>query len=151
MAESRSRPLLKRPLRAGRATRDPFERLVDTGLRLHALGSASEVHEALVTEAAQILGAQRVLLVLDTDAGLRGAGAKLPPAEDADSLQDLVRRHLAETGSAVAARLLDDWTAALGRFVKVMPKDYKRVLAAAQRAERDGLDVNEAVMAAARG
>jgi glutamate synthase (NADPH) large chain len=33
----------------------------------------------------------------------------------------------------------------------VMPKDYKRVLAAARRAERDGLDVNEAVMAAARG
>jgi signal transduction histidine kinase/CheY-like chemotaxis protein len=97
MAESRSRPLLKRPLRAGRATRDPFERLVDTGLRLHALGSASEVHEALVTEAAQILGAQRVLLVLDTDAGLRGAGAKLPPAEDADSLLGAITPWLAET------------------------------------------------------
>jgi glutamate synthase (NADPH) large chain len=72
-------------------------------------------------------------------------------AEDAEFLRDLVQRHLAETGSAVAAGLLADWTPALGRFVKVMPKDYKRVLAAAQRAERDGLDVNEAVMAAARG
>jgi glutamate synthase (NADPH/NADH) large chain len=72
-------------------------------------------------------------------------------AEDAGFLRDLVQRHLAETGSAVAASLLADWTPALGRFVKVMPKDYKRVLAAAQRAERDGLDVNEAVMAAARG
>ena len=51
----------------------------------------------------------------------------------------------------MAARLLADWEAALARFGKVMPKDYKRVLAAAQRAERDGLDVNEAVMAAARG
>jgi len=71
--------------------------------------------------------------------------------QDAEFLLDLVRRHLAETGSAVAASLLADWTPALGRFVKVMPKDYKRVLAAAQRAERDGLDVNEAVMAAARG
>jgi glutamate synthase (NADPH/NADH) large chain len=72
-------------------------------------------------------------------------------AEDAAFLRDLVERHLAETGSAVASRLLADWEAALGRFGKVMPKDYKRVLAAAQRAERDGLDVNEAVMAAARG
>ncbi len=72
-------------------------------------------------------------------------------AEDAEFLRDLVQRHLDETGSAVAARLLAGWASALGRFGKVMPKDYKRVLAAAQRAERDGLDVNEAVMAAARG
>ncbi len=72
-------------------------------------------------------------------------------AEDAAFLRDLVERHLAETGSAVASRLLADWPSALGRFGKVMPKDYKRVLAAAQRAERDGLDVNEAVMAAAQG
>jgi glutamate synthase (NADPH) large chain len=72
-------------------------------------------------------------------------------AEDAEFLRDLVQRHLDETGSAVAARLLAGWASALGRFGKVMPKDYKRVLAAARRAERDGLDVNEAVMAAARG
>jgi glutamate synthase (NADPH) large chain len=70
--------------------------------------------------------------------------------EDADFLRDLLGRHLAETGSALAAGLLADWESSAGRFVKVMPKDYKRVLAAAQRAERDGLDVNEAVMAAAR-
>ena len=48
-------------------------------------------------------------------------------------------------------RLLADWPAAVARFARVMPRDYKRVLAAAQRAERDGLDVNEAVMAAAQG
>jgi len=30
-----------------------------------------------------------------------------------------------------------------------MPKDYKRVLSAARRAEREGRDVNEAVMAEA--
>jgi len=71
--------------------------------------------------------------------------------EDADFLRDLLGRHLAETGSAVAAGLLADWEPSAGRFVKVMPKDYKRVLAAARRAEQDGLDVNEAVMAAARG
>jgi glutamate synthase (NADPH/NADH) large chain len=71
--------------------------------------------------------------------------------EDAGFLRNLVERHHAETGSAVAARLLADWTPALGRFGKVMPKDYKRVLAAARRAERDGLDVNEAVMAASHG
>ena len=69
---------------------------------------------------------------------------------DGEFLADLIRRHLAVTGSAVAARLLADWDAALRRFARVMPKDYKRVLAAAGRAEREGRDVHEAVMAAAR-
>src|SRR5450755_2845824 len=69
---------------------------------------------------------------------------------DGEFLVDLIGRHLAATGSAVAARLLADTGAALRRFARVMPKDYKRVLAAAQRAEREGRDVHEAVMAAAR-
>jgi glutamate synthase (NADPH/NADH) large chain len=75
------------------------------------------------------------------------------PLEDADAefLREVVAKHHAETGSAVAARLLADWDAAVGRFTKVMPQDYKRVLAAASAAEREGRDVNEAVMAAAHG
>ena len=70
---------------------------------------------------------------------------------DVEFLREVVSRHHAETGSAVAARLLADWDAAVGRFTKVMPQDYKRVLAAASAAEREGRDVNEAVMAAAHG
>jgi len=69
--------------------------------------------------------------------------------EDAKFLRDVVERHYALTGSAVAARLLSDWDAS--RFTKVMPQDYKRVLSAASQAEREGRDVNEAVMAAAHG
>jgi glutamate synthase (NADPH/NADH) large chain len=69
--------------------------------------------------------------------------------DDAKFLRDVVERHHAETGSAVAARLLSDWDAS--RFTKIMPKDYKRVLSAASAAEREGRDVNEAVMAAAHG
>ena len=70
-------------------------------------------------------------------------------AGDAEFLRDVVERHHAETGSAVAARLLADWDA--GRFTKIMPKDYKRVLSAASQAELEGRDINEAVMAAAHG
>jgi glutamate synthase (NADPH/NADH) large chain len=79
--------------------------------------------------------------------------ADLEPLTDEDGLVllDLLRRHHAETGSAVAARLLAQWPAALARFGRVMPTDYKRVLAAQERAERDGTDVGEAVMAAASG
>jgi glutamate synthase (NADPH/NADH) large chain len=70
--------------------------------------------------------------------------------EDAAWLHALVERHLAETGSAVAQRLLDGWTDEIARFVKVMPRDYKRVLLAQQEALAKGLDPVEAVMAAAR-
>src|SRR5215475_1118723 len=72
-------------------------------------------------------------------------------ASDGALLQRLVERHRAETGLAVAGQLLAGWERALARFVKVMPKDYKRVLDAASRAELEGRDVNEAVMAAADG
>jgi glutamate synthase (NADPH/NADH) large chain len=75
------------------------------------------------------------------------------PLDDADEqfLRAVLRSHQAETGSTVAAGLLASWGSALDRFAKVMPKDYKRVLAAASAAEREGRDVNEAVMAAAHG
>ena len=71
--------------------------------------------------------------------------------DDAEFLHGLLTRHLTETGSAVAARLLRDWDAAVTRFGRVMPTDYKRVLDAASQAEREGRDVNQAVMAAAHG
>jgi glutamate synthase (NADPH/NADH) large chain len=95
-----------------------------------------------------------IAYLLDAEPGrVNTEMADLEPVtgEDATGVEDLVRRHHAETGSAVAAALLADWPAALARFTRVMPRDYQRVLAAAQRAERDGLDINEAVMAETRG
>ena len=49
----------------------------------------------------------------------------------------------------MAAGLLADWDAQ--SWIKIFPKDYKRVLAAMQRAEREGLDVDKVVMEAAHG
>jgi glutamate synthase (NADPH/NADH) large chain len=72
-------------------------------------------------------------------------------ADDVTFLRDAVTRHHEETGSAVAAALLSDWPSAVQRFSKVMPRDYKRVLHAASAAEREGRDINEAVMAASHG
>jgi glutamate synthase (NADPH) large chain len=71
-------------------------------------------------------------------------------AEDESFLAQLIGRYHEQTGSTIAARLLDDWDATLLRLRRVMPKDYKRVLAATRRAEREGRDVAAAVMAAAR-
>ncbi|MFC4000549.1 glutamate synthase large subunit [Prauserella oleivorans] len=70
---------------------------------------------------------------------------------DVEFLLEAVERHYTETESAVAHALLTDWESALPRFSKVMPKDYKRVLQARAAAERDGRDVNAAIMEAAHG
>ncbi|HEX4101621.1 MAG TPA: glutamate synthase large subunit, partial [Pseudonocardiaceae bacterium] len=77
----------------------------------------------------------------------------LDPLDDQDRafLADAVARHHAETGSAVAYALLADWDTAVDRFGKVMPKDFKRVLAAQAAAQRDGRNVDEAIMEAAHG
>ncbi len=64
--------------------------------------------------------------------------------DTADELRGLVRRHLEETGSAVAEALLADWPAALARFTEVMPSDYKRVMEAKAEAVEDGLDEEQA-------
>ena len=48
----------------------------------------------------------------------------------------------------------ESWPTGAGQqrhFVKVMPRDYKRVLQAIAEAERDGNDVDKAIMAAAHG
>ena len=71
--------------------------------------------------------------------------------EDADTLRDIIRRHLEETNSAVAATVLDRWHQHVRSFKKVMPKDYRRVLDAIATAEEHGHNVEEAVMAAAKG
>ncbi|MGA3403252.1 MAG: glutamate synthase large subunit [Acetobacteraceae bacterium] len=47
---------------------------------------------------------------------------------DAERLRILVERHLLFTGSARARALLDDWENALARFVKVVPRDFRRAL-----------------------
>jgi glutamate synthase (NADPH/NADH) large chain len=77
----------------------------------------------------------------------------IDPLDDDDRvfLRDAVERHFAETESAVALDLLTEWDDAVSRFGKVMPKDFKRVLKAREAAERDGRDVNEAIMEAAHG
>jgi len=49
--------------------------------------------------------------------------------EDIEELKTLIENHLRYTGSTVARSVLEKWGEALKQFVKVMPTDYKRVLA----------------------
>jgi glutamate synthase (NADPH/NADH) large chain len=69
----------------------------------------------------------------------------------AKQARDLIARFEAETGSVIAAELLRDWATNNSRISLVLPRDYAKVLAAMEKAEREGLNVDEAVMEATRG
>ncbi len=62
----------------------------------------------------------------------------LDQAEDIQLVHDLISRHIGYTKSDYAARILADWVSMQPRFVKIMPKDYKRVLLAEARARAEG-------------
>jgi glutamate synthase domain-containing protein 3 len=82
-----------------------------------------------------------VAYVLDVDGGFRDrcntdlVGFDEIAPDEAEELRGFVAEHQERTGSEVAERLLADWPAALERFVKVMPHDYKRALAELAAAE----------------
>jgi glutamate synthase domain-containing protein 3 len=73
---------------------------------------------------------------------------QLEDAGEIESLRALVQKHLDYTGSERARVLLADWARSAAMFVKVMPKDYKRVLACVRRAHDQGLSGDDAIMAA---
>ena len=74
--------------------------------------------------------------------------------EDEEWLRSIITRHGDFTESAVAERVLKAWTVELSRFRKVMPRDYKKVLAVMAAAKAEGLSDDETanrVMEASRG
>ena len=71
--------------------------------------------------------------------------------EDIQAVQAMLSQHVEHTGSTVAEQILQHWDQYQSKFIKVMPKDYKRVLAAIKRAQAEGTSIDEAVMEAAHG
>lgn len=69
--------------------------------------------------------------------------------QDFEDLKRLIDNHVSETGSDIGIRILADWNRLQTRFVKVLPRDYKRVLNAAAEARKDGRDEIDAIMASA--
>ena len=89
------------------------------------------------------------------DAGQLRDGRSLEELDDADQAipaRDAVEAHLTRDGLGSRSRRLLGRLGhhARGRFAKVMPNDYRRVLEATARAEREGLDVTETIMARPR-
>jgi glutamate synthase (NADPH) large chain len=62
-----------------------------------------------------------------------------PVEEDEDivELREMIELHKEYTKSPVAAKILDEWPMSLRQFVKVMPSDYKRVLAERKRHDEE--------------
>jgi signal transduction histidine kinase/ActR/RegA family two-component response regulator/tetratricopeptide (TPR) repeat protein len=85
--------------------REPFERLVSSGVRLNELRRAEDVHDFLVEEATELCGAQRVLVVLDASDGPRIVASMLPPGEDAQALLHAVTPWLAQARHTRGASL----------------------------------------------
>jgi glutamate synthase (NADPH/NADH) large chain len=92
--------------------------------------------------------------VLDLDAALVNTelvDVLALPGDQEKFVQDLLSSFEAETGSVIAAQLLKNWDESKKRISMIMPRDYARVLAAMDRAEREGLPVDKVVMEAVNG
>jgi glutamate synthase (NADPH) large chain len=73
---------------------------------------------------------------------------KLEAAAEVAEVRGLIEKHLTYTKSSRAKHILDNWDQMVPKFVKVLPNDYKRMLACIDRAHSQGLTGDEAVMAA---
>ncbi|MEE9569101.1 MAG: glutamate synthase large subunit [Candidatus Binatia bacterium] len=69
-------------------------------------------------------------------------------SEDLREVKDMVHNHAAYTHSKRAGQVLSKWNEVAPKFVKVMPKDFRRMLDAIGQAEKSGLAGEEAIMAA---
>lgn len=72
-------------------------------------------------------------------------------SDEVNWLGKVIADHRRLTGSHIAAELLADWPVASSRFLRVMPTDYRRVLALQAQATERGIDVDTFIMEASRG
>ena len=72
----------------------------------------------------------------------------LEDEEEIAAGKDMIWRHALHTDSRRAWKILSNWDEMWPLFVKVLPKDYERMLQAIAQAELDGLSGDEAIMVA---
>ena len=73
---------------------------------------------------------------------------QLEAGDELDALQSLIAGHANATGSERAKQILANWQEMWPYFVKVMPRDYQRMLDEIAAAERAGYRGAGAMMAA---
>jgi glutamate synthase (ferredoxin) len=72
----------------------------------------------------------------------------LEEPEEIAAVRAMIDRHVRYTDSTRGRYVLDRWHEMVKRFIKVMPRDYKRMLACISRAHEQGLTGEEAIMRA---
>jgi glutamate synthase (ferredoxin) len=73
---------------------------------------------------------------------------RLEDEEEIKEVESMILQHARYTDSDVAWRVLALWDELVPKFVKVFPKDYKRMLEAIERVRAAGLSGEEAIMIA---
>ena len=77
----------------------------------------------------------------------------LEPLKESDEVAEvkgMIERHASYTGSALAGEILANWGGAMKKFVRVMPRDYRRIQKAIEAAKESGLSGEDAMLAAFR-
>ncbi|MFB5661739.1 glutamate synthase large subunit [Alteribacillus sp. HJP-4] len=68
--------------------------------------------------------------------------------EEIKELKKLIENHAEYTESSLAQGVLQQWKKIIPSFVKVIPKDYKKMLSSIRKAEKEGLTGSEAILTA---
>jgi signal transduction histidine kinase/CheY-like chemotaxis protein len=84
---------------------ESVERLVELGTRMNALHGEAALHEFMVEALTELLGARRVMLVLEAPGGPRVAGSHLPEGETAGALVAAIGPWLEQARAGRSARL----------------------------------------------
>ncbi|MCP4045975.1 MAG: glutamate synthase subunit alpha, partial [Gammaproteobacteria bacterium] len=121
-----------------------------TGGRIVVIGTTGRNFGAGMSGGIAYVLADRKAFEIQCNQGMVDLDA-VEEEEDVETIKTMLSKHVEATHSTVAKKILDEWKDHQSRFIKVMPKDYKRVLAAIKKAEADGTSVDEAVMEAAHG
>ncbi len=72
----------------------------------------------------------------------------LTDTEEIAKVRGMIERHRELTGSARAKQVLESWTEKVPKFVRIIPRDYKRAVESLRRAHEQGLSGDEAIMVA---
>jgi len=88
--------------------REPFKRLADTGLRLNTLHTVGEIQTFIVEEATELIGGERVMLILENNRKPEVADSILPRGEDASAVLASIKKHLAQARLTRTVQLVTD-------------------------------------------
>ncbi|MBI4693582.1 MAG: glutamate synthase large subunit [Gammaproteobacteria bacterium] len=76
---------------------------------------------------------------------------KIDSEAEEKTVVEMLTKHRDYTGSTVAARILETWSQCKAQFVKVMPRDFKAVVAVIEKARQAGIPEEQAIMEAVNG